>query len=118
MYPTRHAVQRYQERVEAVSTAEAFRTLADLSDRARVRATPRWWTPVKPAPGLRFAYPASLPGVCLLVRDGVILTVFERSLCRRWSVATTAVAPSASELRLRRSAYHRPPAGAQLWEAA
>jgi hypothetical protein len=117
MYPTRHAVQRYQQRVEAVSTAEAFRTLAGLSEHARVRATPRWWTPVKPAPGLLFAYPASRPGVCLLLRGGAILTVFERSQCRRWAAAETAVA-AASELRPRCGTYHRPPAGARLWEAA
>lgn len=117
MYPTRHAVQRYQQRVAAVSTAEAFRTLAELSENARVRAKPRWWTPVKPAPGLLFAYPASMPGVCLLLRDGAILTVFERSLCRRWTAADLTDAPARNSCP-RRSTYHRPPAGTRLWEAA
>lgn len=115
MYPTRHAVQRYQERVSPVSTAEAFRRLTDLGDHAKVRCTPRWWTPVRPAPGLAFAYPVAAPGVCLLVRGGVILTVFERSQCRMW----TAVGTSApAEPGRRRRPYRRPPVGASLDVAA
>jgi hypothetical protein len=115
MYPTRHAVQRYQERVAAVSTAEAFRRLVELCDQSKIRARPRWWTPVRPAPGLTFAYPSSMPGVCLLLRNGAILTVFERSLCRAWAAAERA--PAATRAR-QCAPYRRPSAGRNLEEAA
>jgi hypothetical protein len=116
MYPTRHAVQRYQQRVAPVSTAEAFRRLAELASHARIRSTPRWWTPVDPAPGLSFAYPAAEPGVCLLLRDGAILTVFERSLCRSWTAIRQERAAGARTRH--RDPYHRPSAGSWLGDAA
>ncbi len=113
MFPTRHAVQRYQQRVAATSTGEAFRTLQSAAQRARRRSTPRWWTPVAAAPGLLFLFPASPPGVCLLCRDGVILTVFQCEVCRRW------VADEPPPASHRRSLpYRRPVSGALLREAA
>lgn len=84
MYPTRHAIERFKQRVAAVSTAEADRRIRQAAGGARARPTPRWWTPVAPAPGLTFLYPAELPGVCLLVRNGAVLTVLERAQCRSW----------------------------------
>lgn len=114
MFPTRHAVQRYQQRVNSVTTREAFRALEQAAESARRRAKPRWWTPVAPAPGLLFLYPPDMPGVCLLCRDGVILTVFERSTCRGW----TAAEAHPDRLRHRPTAYHRPSAGSLLLEAA
>lgn len=114
MFPTRHAVQRYQQRVMPVSTREAFRALETAAATARRRATPRWWTPVAPAPGLLFLYPSGMPGVCLLCRDGVILTVFERDACRAWHAGEAQIeAP-----RTRRTAYHRPSAGSLNREAS
>lgn len=115
MYPTRHAVQRYQQRVAAMTTAEAFRHLEHLAATAKVRPTPRWWTPVKPTPGLAFAYPASEPGVCLLVRNDAILTVYERSQCQFWIAQTDR---QTGEPRKVRRPYHRAPAGASLGDAA
>lgn len=116
MYPTRHAVQRYQQRVAPLSTAEAFRRLIELASSARVRATPRWWTPVAPASGLSFAYPADEPGVCLLLRDGAILTVFERSECRTWAASREERARGARARR--RAPYRRPSAGNLIGDAA
>lgn len=113
MFPTRHAVQRYQQRVAPVPTAEAFRRLSRLSDNSKTRATPRWWTPVKPAPGLLFAYPAEEPGVCLLLRDGAILTVFERGQCRAWATADAMAQPAAVRRAPRRTPYHRPSVGSR-----
>lgn len=107
MFPTRHAIQRYQQRIAPVSTYEAFKTLQTAAVTARRRATPRWWTPITPAPGLLFLYPATLPGVCFLCRDGAILTVFERDMCRRWALAE----PVQRTKLGRHGAYHRPPAG-------
>ncbi len=114
MFPTRHAVERYQQRVESVTTRQAFRALEAAAATACRRGTPRWWTPVAPAPGLLFLYPSELPGVCLLCRDGVILTVYERRTCRTWYVADEAP----ERRRHRAAAYHRPAVGALLRDAA
>jgi hypothetical protein len=110
MFPSRHAVQRFQERVAPVTTAEAFRRIQDAAANARVRATPRWWTPVAPQPGLVFLYPASMPGICLLARNGVIVTVYERSQCRSWEHDPPA--------RERPIPYRRPSPGRRVVEAA
>ncbi|MDZ5661403.1 hypothetical protein SFC79_06455 [Nocardioides sp. S-58] len=118
MFPTRHAVQRYQQRVAPVAAAEAFRRLSELADNSRTRATPRWWTPVEPAPGLLFAYPANEPGVCLLLRDGAILTVFERGQCRAWATADAMSQPPHGRRAQRRNPYRRPSAGSRELRAA
>lgn len=111
MYPTRHAVERYQHRVAPVSTEEAFRRLTVAAATARRRSTPRWWTPVAPAPGLSFLYPASIPGVCLLVRNGAIITVYERSECQLWE---KEYAHASGRQGSRRQPYRRPSAGSRL----
>ena len=115
MFPTRHAIQRFQERVAPVSTAEAALRIREAVSGATIRATPRWWTPVAPSPGLRFAYPSMLPGVCFLIRDGAVLTVFERKTCRNWR--TDGCIDSG---RSHRSAapYRRPAPGRRFEEAA
>lgn len=113
MFPSRHAIQRFQQRVTPVSTAEAARRIQDAAAQARVRATPRWWTPVAPAAGLLFLYPSSLPGVCFLVREGVVMTVYERSQCLMWEHE-----PPARERPGRPAAYRRPCPGQHLGEAA
>jgi hypothetical protein len=114
MFPTRHAIQRFQQRVAAVSTAEAARRIRATAESAKVRPKPRWWTPVAPAPGLLFLYPADLPGVCLLVRDGAVITVYERSQCRAWAMA----GPLDIDRSVAPVPYHRASPGAQLAEAA
>lgn len=114
MFPTRHAVQRYQQRVSAVTAREAFRALEQAACTARRRSRPRWWTPVTPAPGLLFLYPADMPGVCLLCREGAILTVFERTTCRAWHARDDHQDPK----HARAAAYHRPPAGTAYEDAA
>ena len=110
MFPSRHAIQRFQQRVATVSTAEAFRRIQEAAAHARVRATPRWWTPVAPQPGIVFLYPASMPGVCLLARNGVVVTVYERSQCHTWEHDPPP--------RERPAAYRRPSPGRVLGEAA
>lgn len=113
MFPSRHAVQRFQERVAPVTTAEAARRIREAAAHAKVRATPRWWTPVAPAPGLVFLYPASLPGVCFLARDGAVMTVYERSQCLMWKHEL----PS-GQARGRSLPYRRPCPGEAFEEAA
>lgn len=114
MFPTRHAVERYQQRVAPVSAAEAFKTLQAAATTARRRSTPRWWTPAAAGPGLLFLYPAALPGVCLLCRDGAILTVFQREVCRGWR---SAQAPDTGRSR-QPVAYRRPAVGTVYMDAA
>ncbi len=115
MYPTRHSVQRFQERVAPVTAAEAARRIRELCAEATVLRRPRRWTPASAGPGLTFLYPAALPGVCLLVRDGAVLTVFERSTARSWVCA----AESTGGRRLATvHPYHRPSPGSLLREAA
>jgi hypothetical protein len=113
MFPTRHAIQRFQERVAAVSTADAARRIRELADSSVVRSEPRRWTPAAPERGLRFLYPVDLAGVCLLVRDGAVLTVFERSIARSWAQA--AELPGRMT---RLEPYRRPSPGSLRWEAA
>lgn len=98
MFPTRHPGERYKQRVAPVSTAKAFRALAAMAT-ARRRITPGWWTPVGPTSGV-LLYPASMPGVCLLIRDGATVTVFVRSQCPTWKDERT--------VRGRRRALRRP----------
>ncbi|MEA2646592.1 MAG: hypothetical protein QOE92_1675 [Chloroflexota bacterium] len=80
---TRHAVQRYIERVDRSATpATASRHLADLVTGGRVRPKPRSWTVVDPAPGKVFIYSASEPDVCLVATRDAVVTVLTRDLCR------------------------------------
>ena len=115
MFPTRHAIQRFQERVAPVSTAEAALRIREAADGATIRATPRWWTPVAPAPGLSFMYPSMLPGVCFLVRDGAVITVFERKTCRSWR---TNGDDESGRRHHPATPYRRPAPGRRFEEAA
>ena len=49
-------------------------------NRGRKRPTPRHWTRVRPAPGLRFVYWAERPDVCALLLGGKVVTVTTRAL--------------------------------------
>ncbi len=84
LFLSTHAVARWQERVDPqISAVESRMALRRFVSLGRVRATPRHWMrdDVTPAPGLSFVYCADRPGVCALVRDGVVLTVLTRTLC-------------------------------------
>lgn len=115
MFPTRHAIQRYQERVAAVTTAEAARRIRAHASGSTVLRRPRPWTPASAAPGITFLYPPDLPGVCFLVRDGAVLTVFERSTVRSW---VRAAEVSQGKRSRRIEPYHRPSPGSLVREAA
>ena len=81
---TRHAVQRWTERVSwHASPSTSYRQLAEFLEHGHRRPRPRHWTDVAPAPGLTFVYWAARPGVCVLVVDGVAVTVLTRALGRR-----------------------------------
>jgi hypothetical protein len=84
-----HAITRYQQRVRPAATRlEALSEIREIASRARVRSSPRWWTQVAgQRPGCRYLYCASRPEVCLVVKDGVVLTVFSRQVCAQWRAA-------------------------------
>jgi hypothetical protein len=87
-----HAIVRYQQRVRPATTRlEALAEIREIASRARVRSRPRWWTRVAgERPGCRYLYCASRPDVCLVVRDGVVVTVFSRQACAQWRAAALA----------------------------
>ena len=81
---SRHAVERYLQRVSCVPPTEAARRLAELSADSTRRPTPRRWTKVRPGPGVLFLYPRADSDICLLMKGDTITTVFSRDVCRRW----------------------------------
>lgn len=83
---TVHAIERYRERVNAqTAVASVARVLCAIAGGGRRRSRPRrWMRGTRVEPGTMFVYSAEHPGVCLLVRDGVILTVYSRAACRAW----------------------------------
>jgi hypothetical protein len=72
---SRHAVRRYQERVEAVPGRLAARRLQQLATTARWRRRPRpgWGTVLHD--GTVYGYSERRPELCLVARDGVLRTV-------------------------------------------
>lgn len=82
---SQHSIDRYRQRVEAVSFETAAMRLEGFSVDATHRGRPRHWTPVVPTPGLTFAYPHARPDVCLLVRADVVVTIIDRASVRRWT---------------------------------
>jgi hypothetical protein len=80
-----HAIERWQQRVDAQATfAVARLALGEFLASGRVRPTPRsWMREVAPAPGLRFVYSARRPGLCVLVRNGAAVTVVTRTMMSR-----------------------------------
>jgi hypothetical protein len=82
---SQHAITRYVERVDhGASRTEARVALMRLLALGKARSVPRHWMRrdgVKPQPGMLYVYPSERPGVCLLVRDGTVLTVITRALC-------------------------------------
>src|SRR4051794_33451574 len=78
---SRHAIERYQQRVEPGSSLLAARLrLGQMVALGRTRATPRHWMrgQVSLTPGLRFLYWAQRPNLCALVMNDVVITVLTR----------------------------------------
>lgn len=82
---SRHAIERYRQRVEPASQRIIVERLARIIETATVRARPRHWMRVAAtAPGTRYLYSAEFADVCLVVADGVVVTVHSREACRVW----------------------------------
>lgn len=111
---SRHAIDRYRQRVAAVTSAEAARRLAEFAAASTRRPTPRRWTEVAPAPGMLFLYPHADPDVCLVMKADTVVTVFSRVVCFGWR-AGQEFGPRGPE---RRRPYHRPSPGTWPLEAA
>jgi hypothetical protein len=111
---SRHAVDRYRQRVADVSPAEATRRLSDLAMDATRRPTPRRWTEAPPGPGVLFLYPHADSDVCLVMKGDTIVTVFSRVVCLAWRTPkeTSPRRPA------RRQPYRRPAPGTWPLEAA
>jgi hypothetical protein len=54
-----------------------------IASLAKARPVPRHWMrgDVEPSPGLVFLIWSRQPDVCLLMRDGVVVTVITRAMC-------------------------------------
>ena len=79
-----HALDRFAERVaKGMSRRDAHGRVSAMLATGTVRATPRWWTTCPPAPAQRFVYSALEPDACLVLRDGVVVTVLGRELCAK-----------------------------------
>jgi hypothetical protein len=83
-YITAHATRRYQERVDpGASRAEARLALEQIASLGRASARARHWTRRGALePGTVCIYWASRPGVGLIAKDGAIIIVVPRELCR------------------------------------
>lgn len=114
MVLTFHAIERFQQRVRDVSAEDAARRIRDAVSHSRAQPKPRWWTPVAKGKGHLFIYPQAMPGVCFLVRDGAIITVFVRSQCRAWQRTPDDTVRRAKRL----PPYRRPSPGSVIAEAA
>ncbi len=86
---TPHAVVRYRQRVEAVPHRMAVRRIECLITTARWRSRPRPRTEVVLHPGVIYGYSPRRPDVCLLVRDGVLVTVYSRRVLAQASRRAT-----------------------------
>jgi hypothetical protein len=75
---THHAVQRYRERAEAVPYRLAVRRLRELLTTARWRCRPLPSWGIVLHDGVVYGYSRLRPGVCLLVREQVLVTVLSR----------------------------------------
>ena len=95
-----HAIDRYRERVDPAATKhEAAARLRSLAATGRARSRPRHWTRVAGEQcGCRYVYSAEAPGVCLVVTNGTVVTVFSRATCARWrserAISTAAPRPA------------------------
>lgn len=83
--PSRHSLDRWSERVEDDLSRLSAAALRQFLATGRRRPRPRHWTKTTAESGTTFVYCASWPGVCVVVRGDVAVTVLTRQLCRRRS---------------------------------
>lgn len=83
---SRHAIDRYRQRVEPTTSVRAAAiSISEILHSATACSRPRHWMRVAAtAPGTRYLYSADQPNVCLVVADGVVVTVHSRKICAGW----------------------------------
>jgi hypothetical protein len=83
---TNHAVKRYQQRVRPVSAQIAVQDIRAVLITGHARSRPRHWTECSAGtvPGSLYVYSAQHPDVCVVVKDGIAVTVFSRRICAAW----------------------------------
>ena len=95
LHVTRHAVDRFRDRVNRSSTrAEAVTAVRRIGGSARICSRPRKWcrlAGITSEPGTRYLYSAVYPGVCLVVRGNAVVTVFSKEACAKWRIPTIGV---------------------------
>lgn len=78
-----HAVLRYRERVERVPRVRARQRLQQLASHAVWEDAPRDWMTILLHPGTCYGYPDQRPDVCLLEREGWVVTVLSERYLRQ-----------------------------------
>ena len=79
---TRHAVERWSERVGGSPASIPAAALERFLRSGRRRPRPRHWTRTHAEPGTSFVHLADQPDVCVVVRNRAAVTVLTRDLCR------------------------------------
>jgi hypothetical protein len=77
---SQHAILRYQERVDASSSA-AVGAIRQILTTGSARPRPRNWTTSRAEPGMSWIYAAERPDICLVVRNSTVVTVLTVELC-------------------------------------
>lgn len=97
-----HAVLRYRERVERIPRVRARRRLQDLASGAVWQDVPREWMTVVLHPGTHYGYPSGRPDVCLLEREGFVVTVMSDRFLRQQERTTRGRGTCGRDSRQRR----------------
>ena len=88
LYVTCHAINRFRGRVKRTATrAEAINAIRRIGGSARTCSRPRKWcrlAGIRTQPGSRYLYSAFYPGICLVVRGNVVVTIFSKGECASW----------------------------------
>jgi hypothetical protein len=77
-----HAIDRYRDRVDLkADRRSAFAAIGAMLAAGTVRTTPHWWTTCRLEPDTRLVYSAVNPDVCLIIKNGTVVTLVTRALC-------------------------------------
>jgi hypothetical protein len=112
-----HAELRYRERVEpAAAPTQARNAIRQILRSGHPSSRPqKWMRPFTTTrPGTSFVYSSDAPGVCLIVENQTVLTVFTRWVCNRWAKTGDVTKPR-TPWRSRRAPYKRLRAGDWTW---
>lgn len=80
-----HAVLRYRQRVDALPRGHARRRLEQLVPDTQWQTLPRDWMLIMFRSGTYYGYPSHRPDVCLLEREGFVVTVLSQRFLRHCS---------------------------------